>query len=333
MTRELFVAATACTLAVSLVSAALVRSSQSAQANTVQQAESSFPVACSVDKPVVEEGGSVFLRAWAGVRKDETPAYVWTTTIGKISVVGQEGHWDFGGVTPSPRPLEATVRVTTPAGVTATCSVQVVVERKSQPIARGQETGRSFLAKGKNEEKKYGLYSYLLLGAPPTASNRERYVKTIDAFLGSIVEISALEDYIQRSKLNITYLPVVDVPTSKPSVDWILEHYDYARARALLNPLPGSLREGPYFISAMTPLDSGAAPKEYLFQDLSAVPANADLISWWVREFLNQAAQERFWEPRTGGLLVLKLRTTIAALAIGLPDVRKGLDTWISWVH
>jgi hypothetical protein len=333
MTQEVFAPAAACILSVGLVLSALTRSPQSAQANGQQQLKSSFPVACSVDRPVVEEGGSVVLRAWARPQKDEAPDYVWTTEIGKIGGAGQQARWDFAGVTPSSTPVEATVRVTTAAGVTATCSVQVFVERKSQPIARGQETGRSFLVKGKKEEARYGLYSYLLLGAPPTISNRERYVKTIDAFLGGVVEISALEDYIQRSKLNITYLPVVDAPRSKPSADWVLEHYDYARARALLSLLPGSLREGPYFVSVLTPLDSGAAPKQYLFQDLSAVPANADLISWWVREFLNQAAQERFWEPRTGDRLVIKLRTTIAALAIGLPDVRKGLDTWISWVH
>jgi hypothetical protein len=325
MRTVLFAAAIACALALGAVAPA--------QANTEQQVVSSFPVACSVERPVVEESGLVVLRAWAEVRKDEVPAYVWTSTVGKIRGVGQERRWDFAGVPPSIHPVEATVKIRAPGGDTATCSVQVIVERKLQSIARGQETGRSFLVKGKNEEKKYGLYSYLLLGSPPTAANRERYIRTIDAFLGSVVEISALEEYIQRSKLNITYLPVIDTPMSHPSADWILGHYDYARARALLSLLPGSLREGHYFVSLLTPFDSGAAPKQYLFQDLSAVPANADLISWWVREFLNQAAQERFWEPRTGSLLALKLRTTIATLAIGLPDVRKGLEAWISWVH
>ena len=53
----------------------------------------------------------------------------------------------------------------------------------------------------------------------------------------------------------------------------------------------------------------------------------------WVREFLNQAAQERFWEERTGQQLALKLRLTIGILGVGLPEVRKALDTWIAWVR
>lgn len=331
MTRTLSLSTGASILIAGVASFALATSSQSSESNP-QESTSSFPVACSVDRPVVEEGGSVLLRAWARSEKDEAVEYVWTTTAGKIGGAGHEVRWNLAGVVAASRPIEAAVRVKTLPNFTSTCAVQIVVERKYQPVARGQETGRSFLVKGNNEEKKYGLYSYLLLGAAPTSSNRERYVKTIEAFLASIVEITALENYIQRSKLNVTYLPVVDAPTAKPSADWVLEHYDYARARALLGALNANLREGPYFVSVLTPLGLGEAPKQYLFQDLSSVPTNGDLISWWVREFLNQAAQERFWEPRTAGSLVLKLRTAIAVLAVGLPDVRKGVDTWISWI-
>jgi hypothetical protein len=60
---------------------------------------------------------------------------------------------------------------------------------------------------------------------------------------------------------------------------------------------------------------------------------NSDIISWWVREFLNQAAQERYWEPRTAELFALKIRTTIGVLAEGLPDVQKALTDWVSWLH
>lgn len=340
MTRRSLLVTISCLVAAILVTSALGGPPESRQTRDKQEQVTPFPVACSVEKPVVQEGGSVAVRAWVISARDQTPEYVWTTTTGKISGAGQEGHWGFAGVSPASRPYEATVRITLPTGVAASCSVKVIVENNAQQRARGKETGRSFLIKDKNEVKGYGLYSYLLLGAPPTASNRERYVRTIETFLSTIVEIIALEDYIKRSQLNVTYLPVVDVPTPKPSADWILEHYDYARARSLLNLLPGNSREGPYFISVLKPLEWDAgAPSQYLFQDMSAVPANTDLISWWVREFLNQAAQERFWEARTAGSLVLKLRTTIAALAIGLPDVKKGfdnwkeLDTWISWIH
>jgi hypothetical protein len=46
---------------------------------------------------------------------------------------------------------------------------------------------------------------------------------------------------------------------------------------------------------------------------------------------MNLAAQERFWEPRTAEVLTLKLRSTISVLAIGLPEVKKQLASWVSW--
>ena len=52
-----------------------------------------------------------------------------------------------------------------------------------------------------------------------------------------------------------------------------------------------------------------------------------------MREFQNQAAQERFWEPRTMEILTLKLRTTIAVLAIGLPEVQSAVHKWISSIR
>ena len=57
------------------------------------------------------------------------------------------------------------------------------------------------------------------------------------------------------------------------------------------------------------------------------------LAASWVKEFLNQAAQERFWDERTGARLALKLRVTVSVLGEGLPEVRKALDGWISWAR
>ena len=46
---------------------------------------------------------------------------------------------------------------------------------------------------------------------------------------------------------------------------------------------------------------------------------------------MNQAAQERFWEESTAKRLVVKLRTTVAVLALGLPDVRAALEDAVDW--
>lgn len=53
--------------------------------------------------------------------------------------------------------------------------------------------------------------------------------------------------------------------------------------------------------------------------DIAAVPP--DLVDLWVRKLLNQAAQEQFWRQETAAALALRMRTTIARLAIGLPEI------------
>lgn len=288
-------------------------------------------LACSTEKAVVFEGETVILRAWAPAPDDKEPSYEWAADAGRIVGRGHEVQWDFAGVHTSLDPFQATVHATVPSGESGSCSVAVFVMGKDRGTA---ETGRSFLVKGRKEESGYGLYSYLLFGSRPDDSNRDRYLKAIDAYLKNIEEVSKLQVCFPRSKLNVAYLPLEVAPGPSISADWLLNHYDYVRARALLDVLPRSLREGPYIVSALRPLGNSSAGGQYLFQDLSAVPSkNGDLISWWVREFIAQAAQEHFWEPRTAELFVLKMRTTIGVLATGLPEVQKSLEGWISWIH
>ena len=126
-------------------------------------------------------------------------------------------------------------------------------------------------------------------------------------------------------------MPVTSPPPGAVSAEWILEKYDYARARTILRLLPGTHRDGPYIVSALRPLAAPTPLGPVLFQDLSRVPPH--LVSAWVKEFLNQAAQERFWEERTGQQLAHRLRLTIGVLAEGLPEVRKALDSWITWLR
>ena len=52
-----------------------------------------------------------------------------------------------------------------------------------------------------------------------------------------------------------------------------------------------------------------------------------------MREFLNQAAQERFWEEKKGAQLAHRMRAAVGIMGAGLPEVRKSLDTWIAWVR
>ncbi len=319
----------ACTGWISLLAAcACLKFSVDIRAQPIEAPLTVPTIACSPDKPTVRPRETINLRAWTAAISGE-PEYVWTTTGGRIDANAAAARWNFADVEPGG--YSATVRATGAGGRIADCSVRIIVQPASH--IRGRETGWSFLVTGETEGKGYGLYSYLLLGSLSGDASRERYRKAIEAYLGLIPDILSLEQYIPRQELNVTYLPLtIPPPEGTVSPDWVLENYDYARARSLLAALPGSLRDGPYFVSFLRPTSWAAAPTgRYLFQDLSRTPAH--LVSLWAKEFFNQAAQERFWEERTARQLVLKLRTTIGILAVGLPDVRKAVDDWIAWVR
>jgi hypothetical protein len=295
----------------------------------------SFPapqeLTCSADTPVTNVDTSVAIRAWAITKDGATPSYNWTVDAGagKIVGTGREVLWDFSQVASSPQPHRATVSLKYPSGTPVSCTVQVI----AVTAQRGLAPTRTFLVKGSAAEVQgYGLYSYLLLGSKPEGLSRERCLLAIRAYLGALVDVEK-QNNLPRASLNITYLPIETLQPADPTAEWLLDHYDYAKAQALLHVLPDVLTDGPYIISTVKPLSSySRRPEQYLFQNLSTVPTDPpELISWWMREFIHQSAQEHFWKPKTGELLALKLRTTIAVLAIGLPEVQKSIAGWVSW--
>jgi len=288
---------------------------------------------CSAQTPTVPLGGTVILRAWGRSPAGRSIRYTWAATAGRIEARGAEARWSLADLRSGT--FAATVTAGDGQSVSAECLVRVTVRRDIEPRSLSRETGRSLLGSGQSEAAGYGLYSYLLLGAPPSESSRERYLKAIDAYLALIPDVASLEEYVSRRELNIFYLPVRSTPAPAVSAQWVLDNYDYARARSLLRALPGPNRDGPYILAAFKPLGdaagAGAAAGPYLFQDLSSVPPH--LAASWVREFLNQAAQERFWEERTAVQLAQRLRATVGIMGAGLPEVRKALDGWITWVR
>jgi hypothetical protein len=289
-------------------------------------------VACSCERPVVLLGESVGLTAWGASSAEGTLQYTWTSTGGTVTLQGQSAQWNLGGVQPGT--YRATVTVRDAAG-SVDCSVQVVVRTPLalRAPAPGRESGWALLPRTEAEDVSYGLYSYVLFGSPPSPETHERFLKTIEGYLQAMPSVRSLEEVnIPRRELNIVYVPVHAAPASEASAPMLLELYDYARARALLRMLAGSHRDGPYLVSSLRPLnprEAGRGP--YLVQDLSSVPP--PLARLWMKEFLNQAAQERFWDDRTAGRLALRMRTTVAVFARSLPEVVKGLDTLITYAR
>lgn len=303
------------------------------------QADSLF-LSCSPDRPIISQGESVQLKAWAansaGRPFESGLTYTWSVSTGRIRNKVAKPKWELKNTKPGN--YVATVRATASQTETAECSVQIVVESSEKDIfdkgqrgVSGRETGQSFLLPAQHERKGYGLYSYLILGGPPSDNSRERYLKTIEAYLALLPDIIRLEKYFAPSELNITYLPINTAPPravdTKLLAEWVLDHYDYARARSLIRQLSGDNRDGPYVVSVSAPLSERTTLSYYLWQDLSGIPA--PLTGSWIKEFMNQAAQERFWETRNLPQLRLKIRAAIAVLAMALPEVQNSLDSYI----
>ena len=283
-------------------------------------------VVCSSDQAAIKVGEIVTIRAWANPAVQGPLTYNWTASAGIVHGANQEMKWDLSSLDDGI--YKASVTVSNTTGFRSDCSVSVDVV--DVPRDRS-ESGREILLRGDQEAVGYGLYSYLLFGSRPTEATRDRYLKILAAYL-NFDSVFALEKVNYKpSQLNITYLPLELSGSVDSSAEWLLDHYDFERARSLLDSLPGERKDGIYFVSSAKPLGSHAAPG-HLMQDLTTVPTSpSDLIAWWTREFLNQAAQEHFWEPRTAELLGLRLRTTISVLAAGVPSVKQSLGAWIQW--
>jgi hypothetical protein len=208
--------------------------------------------------------------------------------------------------------------------------------------------GHAFLVANQAEGAGYGLYSYLLFGSPPSDADRNLYLQAISACLRELRDIQSLEDAgFDRRELNITYLPIREPlprvfssasglsPHATTVLDeWILDHYNYDRARSLLRFLRGAHRTGPYIISTLHPLGGYEPfPARYLLQDLSLVPYDQpDLIYAWVREFLQRASQPQRWEEVGAKQFAERLRQGIAMVATDVPEIRNTLDSRITWV-
>lgn len=198
----------------------------------------------------------------------------------------------------------------------------------------GYTTGREFLPTSQEEESGYGLYSYLLFGTQPTQETRKRYLAAIGAYLETIGGVEKLRTQFSKRDLNVTYLVVTEKPASdKPTPEWVLDHYDFARAMKLLRAFPRTDGLGPYIFSTLEPASPLATQNRNaacpcLFQDLSTV--DPSIMVLWIQEFKKQAAQEEFWRQDTRETAVLKLRNAIAVGASALVATKGSAEEWAS---
>jgi hypothetical protein len=199
-------------------------------------------------------------------------------------------------------------------------------------------TARSFLVGVEAEEKGYGLYSYLLFSAPPISETKERYEAAVRAFLAH-APIPAMQAMLPKKTLNIFYLMLMDQPPNDVArcllhncypvrdadVNWILAHYNYARAQILLSKIYPEKLNGPIIASFIEPvlispaLSNDQIDRKILFQNLSSVPPH--LVRMWVDVFIENATGEESSFKQDLQDLMLHLWTALENYAHGLPEV------------
>jgi hypothetical protein len=287
---------------------------------------------CLPSAPSAQVGSSVTLNAWYGGAKGVKPEFKWSVTTGAIHSENGVTTWDLKGADPGATYADVDAMVN--GAKAATCEIQLVVEVEGEePKHRGpgatiQMSGRGFLTASQSEPDGFGLYSYILFGSRPAAADRDRYIAILDAALRLLKPTNDLVTRIKAFQLNSTWLPVTSLPASDPDSKWLVDNYDYTSAAVFLARAGIKNPDAIYILSVRSPLSKAAPTPPFLKQDLSHVPA--DLASTWVTLFINQAAQERFWDSNTFAGVVAKMRLAIALTAQGVPNVETAMGTWLS---
>lgn len=279
---------------------------------------------CSVDVPVVEPRQAATASVLTDASASAALRYAWKASGGSLNQTDRSSvEWNPNGAATGPYTL--TVTVTATDGSSNSCSVVVLVGREERSVPN-PDTGltrqirSAMLLPGKKEAANFGLYSYMLLGSKPNSSNQERFEVFLKAFTDTVVSYDRLNEQLSPAQLNIAYIPVLDDPPARFEVSWILDHYDYHRARLLLDKIDGEhVGDGPYIISTDHPLEgSGHQPDKFLFQDLSTVPVS--IVKFWVNQFRIQTAQAR-WDHATLSGVALQIRTGIEIAAVAYPEI------------
>ena len=213
---------------------------------------------CSLDRPVIGRHQAAGITAYS-VGPAAGRHYRWHAAAGSFTMPSDPASvtWSPGGAAPGTYRLSVSV-----SGGAGACAVDVLVTEAARaapaaPGNLGSEAERDLLVRGSQEHDGYGLYSYILLASRPDDGNRDRYRAVVESYLR--LEDVNLPMYFPTAELNVTYVPVEAAPVRPPDADWVLDHYDYARARFLLSRLGIRDGDGPFIVSALHPLGAPMA--------------------------------------------------------------------------
>jgi hypothetical protein len=207
----------------------------------------------------------------------------------------------------------------------------LLTDVKGEPL----RPGRYLLASNESEEPGNGLYSYLLIGERPDRPKHQTYIDLMESFLRLAFEVGEYERLkVDQAKRNIMYVPVTamapkEIASSggRQLAEWIVDHYDHARARDLMSR-GGRSTSGPLLLSLTRPLGREEAGDRgvTLSQDLSIIGTH--LWPAALREMLLQQSQDGAWDGASLSRIAWKVRVAIAVLAESLDQTASGLDLW-----
>jgi hypothetical protein len=306
-------------------------------ASALPRAQDEVSVTCLPDKVLAPSGGTVRVNVWVAMARRpvvDGVAALWKASAGRFDTQTPATQWVLEGAEIDQRQT-ATVDVSVNGIRIGSCSLGVwstePADRSSGARLRGEYiTRRAFLRAGQAGEQGFGLYSYFLMREPASAADRARSVSFVTAFLDALVGVADQENYVERRRLNGSYMPVTTDPppggTAQQRTAWALDHYDYEHAKALLSLYPALTGRGPFIVAVPAPLRSPVKPM--LPWDFSAIDSTA--IGDAVSRFLNQAAQLYDWQNESA---LQKLGEQLMTAAAGMFVGRTAAENWIQVIR
>lgn len=178
-------------------------------------------------------------------------------------------------------------------------------------------TGSDFLVAGQLEEADYGLYSYLLF-AEDDANANARNRAAFEVFFTDPVSMGGVfSSRLDKSQINMTYIPISGEPPEGAGVEWFLENHDFKLSRHVLKSVDAPSSDGPYLVTSLFPLSGGesAASGAVLVQDLAWV--TPEMTGRWVQAYLRDSGGARVWNELHLSDLMMTMRTS--AIGISAP--------------
>jgi hypothetical protein len=302
-------------------------------------------ITCTADKPMVRVNQKIDISVWVPKRQLTDGILEWAPPTGG-TILGNPPHsiWDFTGV--GAGAYRATAILSRDSVEVGRCSVVVLVALETETKGAKLLTGRSLLVGNQSDVPKdgseYGLYSYLILLNPPADDEREKYLIIIATFLRKSPEILELEAYgVPKSDLNIAYIPLDERPDQafnkhvasknfQAAAAWVLNHYNYNRAKVLVRWITKNGIRGPLIVSYPMPLGGQSAldEKHLLVQDYAEIPENLSLRL--IQKFFDRAGQTS-WS--SNGLEAFAERVVIifSVIAEGAGKAKDVVDDWVLW--